>query len=98
MLETYGAGAAFSLAYRWGKSSPDPAVPEQTRAIETMSWKMFARHCLGGPDSARCEEQPRFTGYQRVRTLVCPEGHQFSTDAGSPYCVPYIAEVVRAEL
>lgn len=96
MLDTHGPGSIFALVYRWGKVNPNPGPPEQVRSIETMSWKMYFRECSGSSD-APCDEFPRFTGYQRLRDVACPQGHVFSSDASSPYCLPGDAARAVAE-
>jgi hypothetical protein len=91
MLSLYGPASIFALAYRWGKANPNPGPPEKVRSIETMSWKMYYRECSGNPNGAPCDEFPRYAGYQRVRSVACPSGYRFSSDASSPYCLPETA-------
>jgi hypothetical protein len=91
MLSLYGPSSIFALAYRWGRSNPNPGPPEKARSIETMSWKMYYRECSGNSTGAPCDEFPRYAGYQRVRSIACPSGYQFSSDASSPYCLPEMA-------
>lgn len=97
MLALYGNASVFALAYRWGKSNPNPGAMEQVRSIETMSWKMYFRECGGNAKGESCEEFPRIAGYQRVRSIACAAGYQFSNDTSSPYCMPGNGPVAVAQ-
>ena len=79
--------SVFALAYRWGTATRAGYETVIRHAIETSSWKLYMR-CLPGQSEAQCDRQPEYMGYQRLRSVTCPAGYGFGSDATSPYCVP----------
>ena len=99
MLQTHAPGSVFSLTQRWGAGDrASQALPARyDRSFEVSSWKLFL-HCIPREANGPCEPQLGYPGYMRVRTVICPPGYLFSSDAGSPYCLQSAGATVQAPL
>ena len=87
LLRIREPGSVFALAYRWGTATRAGYESFIRHGIETSSWKVYMR-CLPGQSEGQCDLQPEYMGYQRLRSVTCPAGHGFSSDAASSYCLP----------
>ena len=91
MLQTHPPNSVFSLTQRWGRGDrATQSLPARhDHSIEVASWKLFL-HCIPRETNGACEPQLGYPGYQRARSVACPAGYHFGSDAESPYCLPNI--------